>query len=175
MIPPNLLAEAEAARDTQTYEGDRYAFMAGVRWLFTRLCEMSEGEFDDGAFAFQSGLHSIDIEGLHNTEAPALLEFARRIARHQCALSQAALLKAKEKIAILKDKDLVEMRKMSGYSDLYESWNKERARCERLEKALQTYLDNEYCRETSCPFPMRAMCSNPMHQLARQALSDKGE
>lgn len=41
--------------------------------------------------------------------------------------------------------------------------------------ALELCLAHENCGGTSCPKPMRAMCSNQMHKIVRKALAATDE
>lgn len=212
-LPPNLLAEAEAAAVEQ-FAGDaawmlRNGFTAGVQWFFSRLCEMSEAEFDEKAVALEAGFNTADIKELHGTSCPALLEYAKRIARHQHKLNQAALLKAREELTA-KDLLISQMRmqlsmtnsswphenklheelsakraraaedlrvareEIAGLKhasvtvavELTEAWNKERARAERLGKALNWIANN------ASSFGLEG---ESYVERARQALAGDGE
>lgn len=166
-LPPHLKSEAEAAAQAKYSRSDRVfaeTFLAGIDWLFSRLCEMSE-------FADKKSADEI----LHDYSQPneptdeGNLFFAATAYRNAYVASQAALLKARQLYLDMRDGHEHVVHKM------HAEFQAERARCERYEKALETYLDNEHCRKTSCPFPTRAMCRNPMHQLARQSLSEGDE
>jgi hypothetical protein len=78
-------------------------WMSGVQWLFQRLCELSEGELDEQAIAECAGYNMVDIKEFHKVEAYAVLQFAKRIARHQHSLDMAALLRQREEIAKQKE------------------------------------------------------------------------
>lgn len=41
---------------------------------------------------------------------------------------------------------------------------------EKLRISMATALELESCGDTSCPFPMRAMCSTPSHKELRKTL-----
>jgi hypothetical protein len=100
MIPPALLAEADAAFEKLVgFHGLEYDIsgatfkncMTMVEWLFTRLCEMSEGEWtvELTNAALDAGSRPIS-DPLNTTVA-----FVNG-ARHQHSLDQAALLKARD-------------------------------------------------------------------------------
>lgn len=179
MIPAQLQREAEVINAKR----DDDSFLDGAEWLFQRLCEMSDAEWtvELTNAALDAGSRPIS-DPLNTTVA-----FVNG-ARHQHALDQAALLKAREEIArlntllsvragaapldisdIIKALDGVvavnlEEPSPGDLKRLYDGYHEERARCERYEKALKDIIwswDNDAGR--AC------------YELARQALSGDAE
>lgn len=110
-----------------------------------------------------------EIERL-NRECISTFLHEQRMVEAQARIKE--LEAAKQEIAQAKER----LSAMEEYATLQRAVQADfRARIKELEAALQTYLSSEFCSETSCPFPGRAMCSNPMHQLARKALKGGGE
>lgn len=136
-LPKNLLAEAEEAADKQ-FEGEsawmlRDGFSAGVHWLFTRLCEMSEGEIDEDAVRQESYRREEEQTEKHGEEFLDTFSFIEG-ARHQHSLDMAALLRQREEIARLSD--LFKRQQVETVVQ-FEQLEAERARAERLGRALR--------------------------------------
>lgn len=149
MIPTHLLAEAEAEADREyDLAIDGITFVDGVEWLFQRLCEMSEAEFDENAItaaSFEKYKSRAQWEG-----RGGFVEGAR----HQHALSAAALLKARQDA-----KDGTEL-----YLTALEA---ERARCELFKNAL-TEISKLKNSDFAGQYSIMAA------KIARQALSGEG-
>lgn len=145
-LPSHLKSEAEAAREVMSPAVEQWSFEVGITWLFSRLCEMSEESFDE---------IQAKCDCYTQTNEEEIAAYARgRKAQH--ALDQAALLKARDEHKII-----LEMHK--DRLTLLSEREAERARCERMEKALRdiaAFKQKRWKRECECAI-----------ECARQALS----
>lgn len=158
---------------------ERYGFKRGVEWLFNHLSELSE--------PFDTKEQADEILKLYAEPSEMIdsgnLFFAATEYRNAYNIQMAALLKAREYCDDLEESAGRLAIELGAPPDgwrikgprLVAELEVANSRLKDLEAALETYLDNEFCRETSCPFPMRAMCNNPMHQLVRKALKGNGD
>lgn len=167
MIPAQLQKEAEAAAgkhcDGKPFSHkEQRGFVAGVRWLFQRLCEMSE---------------------------ESLLSYGPSVAAKVVELD-AALLKAKEEVAQLNIRVKALDKTDEHYANLMikhrdeanERFYQERARCDRLEKALKTLMNEVKGTLSAHELAIRYDSGNSNWQClemaleqARQALSGESD
>ena len=56
------------------------------------------------------------------------------------------------------------------FNDLHDKAARQARVIEKLRISMATALELESCGETSCPIPMRAMCSTPSHKELRKTL-----
>lgn len=141
-LSPNLLAEAEAFAKSYNPKGYTDAALQTAEWLFQRLCELSDARFDfhqivdSPEFEEFCDSHSFCVTSENHTLAYQAAAFG---ARHQHSLNMAALLREREEIA----QDEVDLQIADGrIASLLNDLDAERAKAERLEKALREIAEN---------------------------------